>query len=202
MFPSTFLLASLLLAACGDKGSDDSGSSDGGGTTDGGSDGGTDGGGGDTATDGGSDGGGSDGGMGEQVKVGSGVQADGAYNGTETLTFITDKGKGDLVCQVHYDLSSTAPRTDCADCDWAYDLVVSNVVVDTDDACAAIGYDKAGLAALDGSSRAYGFTPDYFGHAPALLFESDGTWGPATFATYDETTGAFGYEWHVGYFPY
>jgi len=101
-------------------------------------------------------------------------------------------------------VTSTAPRTDCPDCDWAYDVVYGDVSVDvdTDGICDTIGWDAAARTAWSGSTNAYGFIADYFGHAPVLMMEIKGKWGPVDFASWDETSGDFSYSWETGEHSY
>lgn len=221
-------LALVALMGCGEKDDDtgidntgweDGGATDGGSVSDGGSEtdgGGEDGGGEDGGGEdgGGEDGGGEDGGTGLLAFEGSATVVagvSGSYHGSETFRFIADKGDGDVLCEFSFDLDSTAVRDDCQelgyDCDWAFDLVVSNVTVAVDTMCDTVGYDAAVLAALEdpkspSSTRSYGFIPEYFGHAPTLMVEEDGIWGPVAYASLDEKTGYFFYEGVDGYTKY
>ena len=52
--------------------------------------------------------------------------------GSEEFYIIADDGDGKDLCRVSYDLTSVSERTDCAVCDWAYDVQVSNVQIITD----------------------------------------------------------------------
>jgi hypothetical protein len=201
----------LILVACTDKdddtgtgGSTDGGASDGGtsdgGTTDGGtSDGGT--------SDGGtSDGGSGDGGSSQEDGLllfsGVAVAIDDDYAGIETVLFLAEEGSGETLCQVELTLESVGTRTDCKECEWAYDVEVLSAETTTDTHCAAVGYDTASVQALVGSVRGYGFNPEYFGHAPVLFAEVDGIWAAVAYASYDETTGDFAYDWEEGLYPY
>lgn len=131
---------------------------------------------------------------------------DTSYSGSESVYLTADKGDGDVLCEVHYDLASVAVRDDCQElgyvCTWAFDLRVSNVTVTVDAECEVAGYDSAALAALDGSTVSYGYIPEYFGHAPTLMVESGGVWSPVAYASHDESTGAFLYEGISGYIKY
>lgn len=186
----------LTLVACTDK-DDDTGT---GGSTDGGA---TDGG----ATDGGAtDGGGSDGGSTEEdgllLYSGVAVAIDGDFQGVETVLFLAEEGSGETLCQVDLTLQSVGVRTDCLECEWAYDVEVLSAETATDTHCAAVGYDSAAVAALVGTVRGYGFNPEYFGHAPVLFAEVDGLWTAVAYASYDEITGDFNYDWEEGLYAY
>ena len=126
------------------------------------------------------------------------------YAGHEELYLIGDGGAGDDLCRIRYELTRVAPREDCEPCEWAFDLVASapEVVAESGPGCTALGYDAAGLAALDGALREYGFTFEYIGHAAVLMVHGDGGWEAVSFATWSPETGAFSYDWDVGYEEY
>ena len=179
----------------------DGGGADGGGADGGGADGGgADGGGSDG---GGSDGGGSDGGSDEPALLSFGGEASveplDSYEGSHRVFLTADKGDGDLLCEVEVVLSAEGVRSDCKECDWAFDLVVTDASSVVDLRCDAIGLDASAVAALVGTVRSYGFIPEYFGHAPTLMMDSDGTWVPLAYAAFDDTTGALSYEGVDGY---
>lgn len=188
----------LLVFACGDK---DDTAGDGGGTDGGGTDGGADGGG----TDGGTDGGATDGGserLGALIFQGE-ATVHTSYMGSERLVFKADSGSGEVLCQLLYGIEGATPRTDCDECDWAFDVVVGPVQVeaDVDGACEAIGYGQAARDAMAGSTRGYGYIAEYFGHAPVLVVD-DGGWNPVSYASYDETSGLLAYDWQDATLPY
>lgn len=138
------------------------------------------------------------------VRTGSAVVgAD--YVGSEDLTLVGDEGYGAVVCQIHYDLLSTALRTDCASCVWAFDLTISNaaVVTDTGGAClAASGFDATTVSALDGTIVPRGYDAEYAGHARVMMVFLGGKWQSASYANFDDATGAFSYEWEDGFVSY
>jgi hypothetical protein len=97
------------------------------------------------------------------------------------------------------------PRTDCAVCDWAYDLSIANaaVILDEEGAClAALGVDASTVGSWDGTVRSYGYNPDYFGHAEVLMFYEDSAWGAGTYVQYDAESGELAYEWEDGEHAY
>ena len=126
--------------------------------------------------------------------------ADGyGYVGTEDWVFIGDEGYGDVVCHVSYDVTATTSRTDCGNCLWAWDVTISNVtsVVDTE-ACASVALTDTDLAKLEGSTVSLGYDPDYVGHAQILMFLDGTEWKAVSYASWDETSSAFTYDWLVG----
>jgi len=128
-----------------------------------------------------------------------------SYEGTEELYFAADQGQGEDICRIRYDLSSTAVRDDCADCEWAFDLVVSGaeLITETAPGClATVGADSAALGDLEGTVVSYGYDPDYFGHIEILFVEQGGAWAAADHASWDASSGAFSYDWEDGYHPY
>ena len=68
----------------------------------------------------------------------------------------------------------------------------ATAVVDT--RCADFGLDAG---ALNGTTRSYGYTAEYIGHAQVILVEQDGAWVSVSFATY--TDGVFEYDWEDGF---
>ncbi len=128
-----------------------------------------------------------------------------SYMGTEVLAFLADEGRGDVICQLSYPLEGAALRSDCDECDWAFDVTAGTVEVqtDVDGACDAIGWGKAARAALTGTARGYGYVAEYFGHAPVLMRYDDASgWNPVSYAAYDEKSGAFDYSWQDATLPY
>ena len=141
--------------------------------------------------------------MGLLSRQGTGViDATPSYTGSEALVFVGDEGYGQELCRISYDLTSTAPRPDCPGCGWAFDLVVSNVVVETDvdEACALSLATEFSLAPsvddLDGLALSYGYHPDYFGHAQVLMFydEDSSAWRGLTVAVYDDQKMTIAYD--------
>jgi hypothetical protein len=124
----------------------------------------------------------------------------GAYAGTESVVFVADEGYGDDVCRLTVTFASTEALTDCETCDWAYTLTITDVVTELDTECAAVGWGDPEAAI--GTTRAYGYDPDYFGHA-AVLMTHDGTaWQVAGYAAFDDATDTLSYDLEVGFFPY
>lgn len=182
-----------------DGGSADGGSADGGAGDGGAGDGGsTDGG----AGDGGSpDGGGTTepAGSGEALRQGEATVLD-SFAGIEALLFIDEDGEGEELCRLELQLASVASRTDCDLCLWAWDLEIVAATTVLDEQCAAAGYDAA--ADWVGQTLSYGYTDDYFGHAPAMLAWLDGSWQAVSYAWWDSSSGQFLYQVSEGYFPY
>jgi len=119
------------------------------------------------------------------------AQVDQGYVGTEVFT-ITDED-GAVLCQAAMALRATAAREDCEDCEFAYDLVVSEVEVQVEDNC----FDAL---PSDGDTRGYGFVQEYLGHGDAFMVLVDGAWTAVAFAVYED--GAFSYDWDSGAVQY
>ncbi|MBT3220570.1 MAG: hypothetical protein HN348_15905, partial [Proteobacteria bacterium] len=100
--------------------------------------------------------------------IDGGADCDGlTYDGWEELFLIGDEGKGDDICRLQVELDSVGvPRADCDICTWAFDLEVTaaSIVVESESGCAAyLGIDSSNVGNLVGTTRAYGYTPNYFG---------------------------------------
>jgi len=117
---------------------------------------------------------------------------------------VGDDGDGAVLCRVSCALTSTAPRDDCDDCVWAFDLVVSDAVVaeETDVGCAAFGYDADAVEAMNGTARSYGYAEEYVGHADMLMVYEADRWQGLAFATYSPASGELTYHWEDAYVPY
>ncbi|MDP2308934.1 MAG: hypothetical protein Q8P18_23125 [Pseudomonadota bacterium] len=131
--------------------------------------------------------------------VGS-ATVEGGYAGTESVVFVADEGYGDDVCRLTMTLASTGERTDCETCDWAYTLEITDVTTEVDTECAAVGW--ADPQAAVGTTRAYGYDPDYFGHAAVLMVDDGVSWQVAGYATLEDTTALLTYDLEVGFYPY
>ena len=107
---------------------------------------------------------------------------------------------GDVLCRVEVTLTSTASRDDCGDCLWAWDLVVDEATIAAEGGvgCSAFGHDAAAVAAMAGTTRAYGYAEEYVGHADMLMIWVDG-WQGASFATWHPDSGALDYGWDDAY---
>ncbi len=135
---------------------------------------------------------------------GSAMVDAGSYAGDEILVLEADEGAGDELCRVSYTLTSTAQRDDCAVCDWAFDLVLSDptIVYESGVGCGPFGYAAEDVAALDGEPRSYGYAEEYVGHASMLLAHDGSLWEGLSFATYVPETGDFSYGWEAAYVAY
>ena len=127
-----------------------------------------------------------------------------SFAGEEELTVVADEGAGDELCRVTYSLHSTGGRADCTECDWAFDLEVSDAVIaaESDVDCATFGYGADEVAAMNGTTRAYGFAAEYIGHASTLMVHEGGVWQGQCFATFVEGTGDLSYSWDDAYLDY
>jgi hypothetical protein len=128
----------------------------------------------------------------------------GSYAGGETLVLEAGEGSGAELCRVSYTLTSTALRDDCAVCEWAFDLVLTDPVIVSESGvgCGPFGYSAEDVAALDGLSRAYGYAEEYVGHASMLMAHDGSLWQGLSFATFVPETGDFSYGWDAAYVPY
>lgn len=137
-------------------------------------------------------------------RSGAATAAVGSYSGTEDLYLI---GEDDSeICRIRYDVSWVATRKDCKLCNWAADLRFDNpyIVTESDVGCAALGLGGKDVLELAGTGVGYGYVHEYYGHADVLMFffDSDIYWDAVSFATWDETTHAFAYDWQDGYREY
>ena len=64
------------------------------------------------------------------------------------------------------------------------------------------GPDPAAVAALEGTSRAYGYIDDYIGHAAVLMVDLGEGWEVADYAAWTDTQGGLSYLWEQGYTAY
>ncbi|MCA9489313.1 MAG: hypothetical protein KC621_05305, partial [Myxococcales bacterium] len=116
----------------------------------------------------------------------------------ELLELVDDTTTGNVLCKVSYELTSTALRTDCTQCDFAVDLVIGNasVVSDVGGACLpGLGVDATTIGTWNGQTKAYGYIAEYFGHAEVYV-EYDGTdWNTKGYADLDTVTHELSYTW-------
>jgi hypothetical protein len=124
------------------------------------------------------------------------------YVGTEAVDLLSNFGLGDELCRITYTVTSTARRDDCADCVWAFDVVLGAPTVDYDAECAAAGYDAAAIAAIEGTTRSIGVAVDYLGHADALLLYDGRTWVSASFVDWVDAEWTLRYAWDQAYVTY
>jgi hypothetical protein len=132
------------------------------------------------------------------------------YDGTAEFYIIGDAGLGDDVCVVRYDVKRTgAAPAGCMDpttgtaCSWSHQVTFSNptVVTNTNGACDASDsvppLDAAGRAQIAGMNVGRGFSK-VAGHGDSLM-KYDGTkWTVVGRASWDETSGSFGYDLRTG----
>jgi hypothetical protein len=74
-----------------------------------------------------------------------------------------------------------------------------------DGAClSGLGSDASSVSTLDGVVWGYGYDPEWYGHARVLFLDRhDGAgWQPAAFASWDEGSGSFSFDWDVGFVNY
>jgi len=125
-----------------------------------------------------------------------------AYEGYEDTYFIGDYGMGDDVCRIRYDMNSSgAPRTDCAECDWAFDVDTSNSVVQSGDGCDDMGFSPPDF---DGYTYSYGYAPTYqygsYTMNDLLMYGYGSSWYAVAYATWSSPD--FSYDWPSSYYYY
>jgi len=126
------------------------------------------------------------------------------YAGSEDWSF-TDEDTGDDLCRIRYDLTSTATRTDCKLCSWAFDLTKGNaaIVAESGPGCLELsGYDKGSVSSLDGEVVSYGYVAEYLGHSNVLQMDVNGSWVTVSFASWDSSTKEFSYQDDLSFFNY
>lgn len=127
------------------------------------------------------------------------------YAGTEELYFSPHGGVGLDLCRIRYSLVSTAVRDDCEDCVWAFELSATEpeIIAGSAGDCEALGYDAVAIDELLSRPRAYGYAPEYYGHANVLLVSNNtGGWDVVSFAAWSDGGGQFSYNWEIGYQMY
>ena len=139
-------------------------------------------------------------------RSGTAVVGEDSYSGTEELYFTSEYGEGDDLCRIRYSLSYVATRTDCDDCEWAFDLVLTDPELVTEvgkpDCLSTVGVDSSALDTLNNTTVSYGYNPDYIGHVQVLFVETDSGWVPADHCSWDASAGALSYDWKDGYHTY
>ena len=125
-----------------------------------------------------------------------------AYAGTEQIRVAPTTGSSAPVCLIEVTVTSTAARSDCSDCIWAFDVVFGEPEIIESAECEAAGYTEAVIAGLAGTQRSYGFADEHLGHAEALLVLDAGAWQAVSFADWSPDTGLLSYAWEQGYLSY
>ena len=118
-----------------------------------------------------------------------------SYSGWEQF-YITDVSTGENYCVHEWDFDNTAVLTDCADCDWAFEVTGTNGAIAEGD-CAQSGAPESTAGPYN-----YGYGQiDYNGNAYDVLFYgAGGSWGYVALASFDGST--FVYDWLYGYAYY
>ncbi len=133
------------------------------------------------------------------VVLGEATTDGASYEGQEAVVLLADAGMGEELCRIEYAVSGSNLRDDCEDCVWAFDLQRGAATVVVEDRCAEVGWDAATIAAVENSWVVYGFATEAIGHADALMVFDADAWGSVAYASWDDSTGAFDYEWDRGY---
>ncbi len=138
---------------------------------------------------------------------GMGTARTDSFEGYEEIYIIGEKGFGDDICVVRFDVKRVGAGPEgCddpaaeVDCLWVHEVEYSNptVMTDTNGVCAKseLGLDAAAIAEIDGSRVAYGFVSEYVGHNSVIMQydEAQDVWIPNGNATWDEDSGAFRFD--------
>ncbi|MDP7115231.1 MAG: hypothetical protein QGH45_24865 [Myxococcota bacterium] len=137
---------------------------------------------------------------------GTATAGPGIFAGSEDLYLVADKGAGEDVCRVQYDLDTTADRDDCVDCDWAHDLERTSATAlawEHPDCATLLGLDSDDVSMLDGTAVSYGYIDEYFGHASVLSeYTANLIWEVVGFASYDVSGGTLVYDLEDGFIGY
>ena len=120
------------------------------------------------------------------------------YTGWEAFHFTDERGQGEDLCRVRYDLVSLGARTDCPDCTWAFDLEARGAAVEPrgDPGC-----EELGITAMEfeGAQYAYGFAASTGAYQDVLMYQVGGYgWYPVSWASWDDPD--FSYDWPMNYY--
>ena len=117
-----------------------------------------------------------------------------------------EKGAGAELCRIQYDVDDSGKaRGDCSNCEWAWDVVISNAALISESGVGCetgFGLGSAAISALDGTTLGLGYDADYYGHAAVLMRDDGSGWTAVAFATWDAHTQSFSYTWQTGYLKY
>lgn len=123
-----------------------------------------------------------------------------AYEGWEAFRFTAEQGLGEDLCQIRYTMAHTAPRMDCADCLWAFDLVSSSAAIESEsgDGCTGLGMV---VSEFDGLAYSYGFAATSGAYQDVLMYQVGSYgWYPVSYAGWTEPR--FRYDWEMGLYYY
>jgi hypothetical protein len=127
-------------------------------------------------------------------------QGAGSYEGSEVFHFGADQGRGDDLCRIAYAMDAVAPRQDCADCLWAFDLTSSGAVIEAESGqgCAGLGLTASDF---DGAGFSYGYAASAGSYESVLMYQVGSYgWYPVSFAGWSEP--GFSYDWEMGLYYY
>jgi len=132
------------------------------------------------------------------------VSAGSSYAGFEDTYFVGDYGTGADICRIRYDMDSTAVRSDCSDCDWAFDVETSNSAVEaeSDPYCSGLGFTASDF---DGYTYAYGYAPTYYYSSSytftdVLMYGYGSSWYAVAYSSW--RSPYFEYDWPSSYYYY
>ena len=132
------------------------------------------------------------------------------YDGTAEFYIIGEAGLGSDVCVVSFDVKRTAAApagcvdpTTSASCSWSHTVAFSNpmIVTNIDGACDASDslppLDAAGRAQIAAATVGRGFSK-VAGHGDSLMKYDGSKWTVVGHASWNETSGNFGYDIRTG----
>jgi hypothetical protein len=134
-----------------------------------------------------------------------------SFMGTEEFYILADRGFGDDICVVKFDVKRVGeapagcddPAAD-VDCLWTHQVEYSNPMktTDVDGVCAnsQLGLTAAKLDEIDGSRASYGFVSEFAGHNSVMMWydASKSAWDAFGNATYEEQAGALRFDRREG----
>jgi len=125
---------------------------------------------------------------------------DGAYTGWEAFAFTSEQGQGQDLCQIRYQMVDTAPRSDCPDCLWAFDLASSAAGIEEESGAGCVGLGVT-TDTFEGLHYSYGYAEVSGGYEQVLMYQvGDYGWYPVCYATWDEPR--FQYDWEMELYYY
>ncbi len=67
---------------------------------------------------------------------------------------------------------------------------------------ATLGYDSTTVTGLDGTTRSYGYSAEYLGHASVLMADLGTSWEAVAPASFEKETGRLDHDPSEGYIDY
>ena len=153
--------------------------------------------------------------MGVCGQRGQAMVGDDEFSGFEEYFLIGERGFGDDLCVVRFDVTRVgdAPPgcddpTGDVECLWTHLVQFSNPVVVKDEGGVCSNSERAldddAIAEIDGSQAAYGFVSEFAGHNSVLMKydEASDSWDSFGNGTFDEEAGMFRFDYRDGFCDY